>query len=230
MLKRVRNITRYGITLIMIFDGASMPCKEGTEKKREKERNNNLQKAKAFEEIGNLAKARKYYCHAVDLTYEMVKEIIDELKKNQIECIVAPYEAEAQLVYLCKNGYISAVIAEDSDFVVFGAPKILYKMNNYGGQVKEFTLKDLWAHPDYDLSNWTQDQFMMMCVLSGCDYLKPLPGDNLKPFGCISLVIAYQYMRENPNLKELIKMLQRDSIEIPEYYEENFVKAIYSIK
>lgn len=62
-----------------------------------------------------------------------------------IEYIVAPYEADAQLTYMAINGthalyvathpsagLVDAVVTEDSDMLVFGVPKVLYKTNMEG--------------------------------------------------------------------------------------------------
>ena len=43
-----------------------------------------------------------------------------------VDCIVAPYEADAQLAYLAKKGIVQAVITEDSDLVAFGCPRVRY--------------------------------------------------------------------------------------------------------
>lgn len=37
-----------------------------------------------------------------------------------VDCIVAPYEADAQLAFLNKSGIAQLVITEDSDLVLFG--------------------------------------------------------------------------------------------------------------
>lgn len=41
-----------------------------------------------------------------------------------VDCIVAPYEADAQLAYLTKSGFAQAVITEDSDLLAFGCKKV----------------------------------------------------------------------------------------------------------
>ena len=41
-----------------------------------------------------------------------------ELRKEQVLYIVAPYKADAQLAYLSRRGYISAVMSEDSDMAI----------------------------------------------------------------------------------------------------------------
>lgn len=41
-----------------------------------------------------------------------------------VDCVVAPYEADAQLAYLSKSGLAQAVITEDSDLLAFGCKKV----------------------------------------------------------------------------------------------------------
>ena len=41
-----------------------------------------------------------------------------------VDCIVAPYEADAQLAYLNKTGIVQAIITEDSDLLAFGCKKV----------------------------------------------------------------------------------------------------------
>lgn len=41
-----------------------------------------------------------------------------------VDCIVAPYEADAQLAYLTKSGLAQGVITEDSDLLAFGCKKV----------------------------------------------------------------------------------------------------------
>lgn len=41
-----------------------------------------------------------------------------------MDCVVAPYEADAQLAFLNKSGIAQAVITEDSDLLAFGCKKV----------------------------------------------------------------------------------------------------------
>lgn len=45
---------------------------------------------------------------------------------------MAPYEADAQLAYLEKEGIVDLVITEDSDLLVFGCKRVLFKMDDSG--------------------------------------------------------------------------------------------------
>ncbi len=90
--------------------------------------------------------------------------VIQELKKEQIESIVAPYEADAQLAYLYFNGDISAVITEDSDLLTYGVKNVLYKLNPDGSCI-HISLDHLGLIPE--MRYWTMDRFREMCILSG---------------------------------------------------------------
>ena len=48
------------------------------------------------------------------------------------ECIVAPYEAYAQMAYLARHNIVDAVLTEDSDLIVFGCKHIIYKAQGSG--------------------------------------------------------------------------------------------------
>jgi len=54
------------------------------------------------------------------------------LREMKIQFLVAPYEAEAQLAYLCRTNDIQAVICDDSDIFVYGCPNVMSKMDRYG--------------------------------------------------------------------------------------------------
>lgn len=45
-----------------------------------------------------------------------------------VDCIVAPYEADAQLAYLTKCHLAQAVITEDSDLLAFGCKKVRHSI------------------------------------------------------------------------------------------------------
>lgn len=52
-------------------------------------------------------------------------------RNRGVDCIVAPYEADAQLAYLNKVGIAQLVITEDSDLLLFGCEKVTSKPNKY---------------------------------------------------------------------------------------------------
>jgi len=48
------------------------------------------------------------------------KQVILALRQAGIKYMVAPYESDAQLALLSKEGLVDVVISEDSDLLVYG--------------------------------------------------------------------------------------------------------------
>ena len=73
---------------------------------------------------GDKKGAWEHFVKAVEITHEMVLEVIKVLRQKHIDYIVAPYEADAQLAFLARSGFVDFVITEDSDLVPFGCPQV----------------------------------------------------------------------------------------------------------
>lgn len=61
-----------------------------------------------------------------------------------VRYVVAPYEADAQLGFLARNGHVDAVITEDSDVLLFGCTRVLFKLER-DGTGQEVNLKDVFS-------------------------------------------------------------------------------------
>jgi 5'-3' exonuclease len=49
---------------------------------------------------------------------------LQALRAENVEYVVAPYEADAQLCFLEREGYVDGIITEDSDLLVFGCKQV----------------------------------------------------------------------------------------------------------
>lgn len=58
--------------------------------------------------------------------------------------MVAPYEADAQLGFLARNGHVDAVITEDSDIMLFGCTRVVFKLDR-DGTGQEVDLKEVFS-------------------------------------------------------------------------------------
>jgi exonuclease 1 len=90
----------YGVTPILIFDGARLIMKGNTEDERQKNRDEHRLKAEEYMRQGNSTMAHKMFSIAVDITPEMAYLLVQAAKVMSVEYIVAPYEADAQLAYM----------------------------------------------------------------------------------------------------------------------------------
>lgn len=200
-MHRVRMLKHFGVTPYLVFDGDFLPSKARTEASRAKRREDSRKAGLELLKAGKPSQAHLELQKAIDVTPEMARQLIEELKKSGIPYVVAPYEADSQLVYLERHGFISGIISEDSDLLVFGAKKLLTKMDQHG-QCIEINRKDFCAVREISLTGWTDDHFRQMAIFSGCDYLEGI--------GNIGLKTAYRMMRKYKTPERVIRMLQFD--------------------
>ena len=113
----------------MVFDGANLPAKNMTEVTRAAKRAAALStglQLLASQNADKMAAARSYLSNAVDVTPYMAALLIKILRLTRptVQCTVAPYEADAQLAYLCSARLVDAVISEDSDTIPYGCTEV----------------------------------------------------------------------------------------------------------
>ena len=109
-----------------------MHAKCETEKERHDYKLKNKLAAEDFDSKGDVENARKYYQRCLVLRQRMVDLFMDILHELEIDFIVAPYEADAQMAFMVKQGLAEFAISEDSDLVAYGCPKILMKLDFWG--------------------------------------------------------------------------------------------------
>ncbi|KAI4147676.1 MAG: hypothetical protein LQ340_005440 [Diploschistes diacapsis] len=216
-MHRVRMLIHFGITPYLVFDGDYLPSKAATEDERQKRRTESRKLGLELHRLGKTSQAHLELQKAIDVTPEMARQLIEELKRHHIKYVVAPYEADAQLAYLERKGIIHGVLSEDSDLLVFGVKRLLTKLDQYGECV-EISRKDFTACKDISLVGWTDAEFRMMAILSGCDYLP-----NINKMG---LKTAYRLIRKHKTVEKILQMLSFDgTYRIPPGYLENFRRA-----
>ena len=85
----------------------------------------------------------------------MVRKLIAALRERGVDYVVAPYEADAQLAFLSRTGSVDLVVSEDSDCLVFGCKRVLFKLDS-DGTGQEIQLRHLGANEGLSLLNWTE--------------------------------------------------------------------------
>ena len=138
-IKMIKLVQQYGIKPICVFDGRPLKAKEATEKLRSDTKKANKDLALTNAENGNEDEARKYFMRSLILRSKMIDLFTDILRCLDIEFIIAPYEADAQIAYMVREGIADFAISEDSDLIAYGCPKLLMKLN-FNGYCKAFTL------------------------------------------------------------------------------------------
>lgn len=98
--------------------------------------------------------AKKKFAESVDVTPDLAFAFIKVLKDWKIEFYIAPYEADAQLAFLYITKRVSCVITEDSDLLVFGVTKCLFKMDCHGDGIF-LDLENLEQVTELDFKNFS---------------------------------------------------------------------------
>lgn len=215
-MSRVRMLLDFGVTPYLVFDGDAIPSKAGTNAERRKKREESLASGLELYRAGKVSQAHQELQKAAGVTPSMARQLIDELKKNNIPYVVAPYEADAQLAYLEQKDIINGVLSEDSDLLVFGVKRLLTKLNQYGECI-EIERADFANCKELSLAGWTDTMFRRMAILSGCDYLTNIPKMGLKT--------SYRYVRKYKETERLLRMVALEGFPVPIGYLESFNNA-----
>ncbi|XP_026700666.1 exonuclease 1 isoform X1 [Athene cunicularia] len=219
-MKLVDMLLSSGIKPILVFDGCTLPSKKEVEKARREKRQASLLKGKQLLQEGRLSEARECFGRSVNVTHVMAHEVIKAARARGVDCIVAPYEADAQLAYLNKIGMVQAIITEDSDLLAFGCKKVFLKIDKFGNglEIDQARLGNC-----KQLGNvFTEEKFRYMCILSGCDYLSSIHGIGLAK-ACKLLKLA-----NNPDIIKVIKKMGqylKMNITVSEEYIQGFTRA-----
>jgi exonuclease 1 len=161
-------LQRYKVNPILVFDGGPLPMKAYREEQRAQRRTESKKKADEFMKVNARSahlstSALSHMSKSADVTPEMAFMLIEALKKEKIEFIVAPYVADAQLAYLDRIGRVAAVISEDSDLLLFGIKRVLFKMDKFGS-AEEVCLDRLGSCSEIDLREFTLQKVSLFCV------------------------------------------------------------------
>lgn len=172
--------------------------------------------------MGQIDLAKKKTAEAFDVSPDVAYRLILALKERKLPFIVAPYEADAQLAYLSKQGIVDVVITEDSDLLAFGARNVLYKFDYRDFNGEEIMLEKLTENRSPCLRDFNHCMFLTACIFSGCDYLSQVRG--VGPTGAFNLI------SRNRNGKAAMRELRSTAKQIPTDYEENFIKAFLTFR
>ncbi|CAK7266738.1 Rad2 nuclease [Sporothrix epigloea] len=215
VLHRVRMVQHFGVTPYLVFDGDFLPSKASIEVSRARRREESRKAGQELLSAGNPKQASVEFQKAIDITPEMACHLIEELKKLGLPYIVAPYEADAQMVYLERQGIVSGILSEDSDLLVFGAKRLLTKLDMQGRCI-EINRREFCACREISLTDFSDTNFRHMAILSGCDYLEGI--------GNIGLKTAYRMIRKHKSIEKVVRMLQ---FEGKFKVSENYMAAFY---
>jgi exonuclease 1 len=165
-MKFVKMLLTANITIIMVFDGKQLAAKADTENKRKSDRAAAKKRAFELKKAGKDDEARREFTKAVTITHEHAVELMKECRKLNVNCITAMYEADGQLCYLNKMGIAEYIISEDSDLIVFGCKKIIFKIS-LDGRCLLYDSEKLYLCLTDKEEKFSFEKFRRICIMFG---------------------------------------------------------------
>ena len=206
-----------GIKPVYVFDGKPPTMKSGelekrTEKRAEAEAA--LQKAK---EEGNEEEIDKQSRRLVKVGKNHVEDCKSLLKLMGVPYVSAPCEAEAQCAELVKKGKVFAVGTEDMDALTFGSTVLLRHLTF--SEARKMPIKEFYLDRVLEGFEMTQEEFIDLCILLGCDYCDKIRG--IGPKNAIKLI------QEHKNIEGVLKAIDKKKYGIPENWMYSEARRLF---
>ncbi|KAF9429972.1 Rad2 nuclease [Podila epigama] len=217
-MRQIEMFKFFGVKPYVVFDGGYLPSKAATEDERLSRREESKKQAMELLKAGKSKQALEQFRKCVDVTPEMAHAVIQALKAANVDYVVAPYEADAQLAYLEKCGIVDGIVTEDSDLIVFGCKRMIFKLDKFGAGI-EILHDNLRMVQEVSFHDWSMTEIRHMCILSGCDYLPSIPGMGLKT--------AQRLLRRLKTVDKVIRNIRMENItmKVQPDYEQSFRRA-----
>ncbi|WJX63825.1 Elongation of fatty acids protein 2, variant 2 [Trifolium repens] len=213
MFSRTIRLLEAGMKPVYVFDGKPPEMKNQELKKRLSKRAEATAGLSEALETDNKEDIEKFSKRTVKVTKQHNDDCKRLLRLMGVPVVEAPSEAEAQCAALCKAGKASshllcvyAVASEDMDSLTFGAPKFLRHLMDPSSKkvpVMEFDIAKILEE-----LNLTMDQFIDLCILSGCDYC-----DNIRGIGGLT---ALKLIRQHGSIENILENLSKERYQIPD--------------
>lgn len=199
-IRKFNLMKKLNIKPYLIFDGDAILVKGEVESSRLNKRKTNKLMGEKLWRIGERKAATEFFQKSVNITTQMAKHIINYCRGNSIQYVVAPFEADSQMVYLEKTGQVQGIISEDSDLIVFGSKRLITKLNEFGEciEIASCDFGDLTGK--FPFGELSMDQIRMLVCLSGCDYTVGI--------WKIGLVTAIKLVRQFDNMDDIVNHIK----------------------
>jgi len=122
---RTMNLMEQGLLLAYCFDGKAPELKKKEQQRRMQGKEEAEIKYLAAKETQDLEAMKKFASRTSKLTSEMISEATELIAARGLPIVQAPAEAEAEAAYLVLKGKAHAVVSQDTDSLLFGAPRVI---------------------------------------------------------------------------------------------------------
>lgn len=160
---------------IFVFDGKPPNLKSSVLDKRKEDRQ--IARKLLDDATDDDAERKiKLFKKTTVITSKQMEQCKEILRAMGIPVIEAPEESDSQCASLTIDNDVYGVGSEDMDILTFGAKKLLRNISSSKkNEIVEYDLEKILAELQY-----TNEQFIDLCILLGCDYVEHIDGIGIK--------------------------------------------------
>ncbi len=207
---RMVNVLEEGVLPVFVFDGVPPEIKAAEVERRKEKRTEAAEKYEEALEAGDMEQAFVYATQATSLRKEMVEGAKHLLDLLGIPSVMAPSEGEAQAAHMAIKGDVWAVVSQDFDSLLHGAPRMVRNLTISGKRKLPRKKQYIVVKPELlelekVLSELeiTQEQLIDIGILLGTDF-------NPEGVKGVGPKTALKLIKEHGSLEEALKHLDKE--------------------
>ncbi|KAJ3611310.1 hypothetical protein NHX12_021326 [Muraenolepis orangiensis] len=206
MFYRTIRMLEHGIKPVYVFDGKPPQMKSGELEKRGERRAEAEKQLIKAQEAGEQEDVDKFTKRLVRVTKQHNDECKKLLSLMGVPYIEAPCEAEASCAALVKAGKVFATATEDMDSLTFGTNVLLRHL--LASEAKKLPIQEFHFSRMLQDIGLTNEQFIDLCILLGCDYCGTIKG--IGPKRAIDLI------KQHGSIEEILDNIDPNKYPAPE--------------
>jgi flap endonuclease-1 len=214
---RTIRMAENGIKPVYVFDGKPPDLKSDELKKRGERRSEANKGLAEAEAAGDQENIEKFAKRTVKVTKEHNEECQRLLKLMGVPFVIAPCEAEAQCAALAKSGMVYAAGSEDMDTLTFGSPVLLRHLTF--SESRKMPIKEFIHEKMLSGLELTEEQFIDLCILLGCDYCDSIKG--IGPHRALALI------KEHKNIETILKNIDLAKYKVTEDWNYQGARELF---
>jgi len=176
LFSRSLNLMAKGVKIVYVFDGEPPALKGGeiaSRISRKEEAGGKYKEAIQEEDVDAM---NKYAKQNLRLTEPMLEEAKELVRALGLPCVGAPSEADAQMVWMCKNGDVDYIASTDYDGILLGVLRLVRNLTLSqrrkvpGGKYVTTFLELIETKEVLSSLELDQDHLIALGMLVGTDY------------------------------------------------------------
>ncbi len=183
LLYRMANLVEGGILPVFVWDGEPPEDKLATLEARRRRREEAERAARQAREEGDLETAKAKAKQSSRLSGEMIEQADDLLDRLGIPTVQAPREGEATAAAAVEAGEAFALVSQDFDALLFGAPRLVRNLTTTQKRKVPGKDKRVEVKPELirlanvlDALEVSREQLVAVGVLMGTDFNEGIEG------------------------------------------------------